>query len=95
MLGQDLRDREKNGGDIEKMTKTNIAEKIIETAFEISGVELSEAESLKESGLDSLSLVALVAALEEKFGITFSDDDLQPENLIWLSDLVKITEKNL
>lgn len=77
------------------MTKKEIAEKIVKTAFEISGAELSETEELKESGLDSLSLAALIAGIEEDFGITFSDDDLQPENLAALSDLVRITEKYL
>lgn len=77
------------------MTKKEIAEKIVKTAFEISGAELSETEELKESGLDSLSLAALIAGIEEDFGITFSDDDLQPENLTALSDLVRITEKYL
>ena len=50
---------------------------------------------MKESGLDSLSLVAVVAAIEEKFGFTFSDDDLQPENLRMLADLVNISAKYL
>lgn len=77
------------------MTKKEIAEKITETAYDISGAELNETEELKESGLDSLSLVALIAEIEERFGFTFSDDDLQPENLKTLSDLVRITEKNL
>ncbi|MCH5164501.1 MAG: acyl carrier protein [Clostridiales bacterium] len=68
-------------------------EKIVQVACEVTGVELTENETMKESGLDSLALVTLIASIEEEFGFSFDDDDLQPENLQMLSDLVRITEK--
>jgi acyl carrier protein len=40
-----------------------------------SGVDLVEAEVI-----DSLGIVQLISLLEEKYGITINDDDLDPEN---------------
>lgn len=77
------------------MTKHEIAEKIKKIALDVTGAELVDGETLKACGLDSLSLVAVVAEIEERFHITFSDDDLQPEKLVALGDLVRITAKYL
>lgn len=71
----------------------NIREKIKELAKEALGAELSEEEDLRESGVDSLGLVSLIVAVEEEFGLTFRDDDLQPERLRTLGDLTELTEK--
>ncbi len=75
------------------MERKEIKNRIIALAYEALGTEIAETESLKESGVDSLSLVAIVVGIEEKFGFTFCEDDLQPEKLQTLSDLVVITEK--
>ena len=75
------------------MTNNEISEKIVQIEIETIGVALNENESLKESGLDSLALVTLVASIEDEFGFQFDDDDLQPNNLQMLSDVVRITEK--
>ena len=72
-----------------------VKDKIINIAEQTIGVTLKEDEPLKESGVDSLTLVSLILLVEESFGITFADDDLQPENINALSDIVKITEKYL
>ena len=77
------------------MTNKEISEKIVSIANEVIRVTLTEKESLQESGMDSLSLVALVAEIEERFGFSFDDDDLQPENLKMLSDIVRITVKHI
>lgn len=77
------------------MTNKDISEKIVSIATEVIGVTLTENESLQESGMDSLSLVALIAEIEERFGFSFDDDDLQPENLKMLSDVVRITVKHI
>lgn len=77
------------------MKRKQLKEKIVKLAEETIGAFLEEDESLKECGVDSLSLVTLVVAMEEAFGVSFSDDDLQPENLRALSDLVALTEKYL
>ena len=77
------------------MGDNRLKEKIIALALDTTGGELPEEESLKESGIDSLTLVALVVAIEEEFGFSFSDDDLQPENLQTLAALISLTEKYL
>ena len=45
------------------MTHKEIPEKIVSIANEVIGVTLTEKESLQESGIDSLSLVALIAEI--------------------------------
>lgn len=67
-------------------------QKIMETEL---GEPVSERENLKESGVDSLTLVTVIAAIEEEFKICFSDDDLLPENLETMSALAELTEKYL
>lgn len=75
------------------MTNQEIIQTIADAAQETLGVTLTENESLREAGVDSLSLVELIAAVEDRFGITFDDDDLQPANLRRLSDVAAITGK--
>ena len=57
------------------------------------GVELDGDEDLKNEGIDSLSLVILVAGLEELFSVEFNEVDLDPEMLCSLDDLVNLVEK--
>lgn len=75
------------------MNRQAIQDKIMEIAEEVIGVSIQENEPLKECGVDSLSLVTLIVSVEEAFSISFLDDDLQPEKLRRLVDLVAITEK--
>ncbi len=77
------------------MERESIKNKICEMAFGGLGVTLSDGEEMRESGLDSLSLVMLIASMEEAFGISFSEDDLDPEQLITLDDLITLTERYL
>lgn len=73
----------------------SIQDRIKEIAEEELGVLLSEEDTLKESGLDSLSLVSLIVSIEDVFGVSFTDDDLQPDKLNNLADLVRITERRI
>lgn len=75
--------------------KNEIKEFIRTFAEEELGAELSEDTDFKESGLDSLSLVVLIAALEDKFAFRFGEDELQPELLTTLDRLAEITEKHI
>lgn len=77
------------------MNRENIKKRVIQIAENTLGVTLDETESLKESGIDSLSLVMLVVAIEEDFKLAFDDDDLQPEALQSLTGLVSLVEKYL
>ncbi|ONK14898.1 acyl carrier protein [Streptomyces sp. MP131-18] len=42
--------------------------------------ELTADTSLRDFGLDSMGMVALMSSLEEAYGIRFVDDALQAEN---------------
>lgn len=44
-------------------------------------------------GLDSLGLVTLLVTLEDKFQITFKEEDMDPLSLQTVSDLVAIVTK--
>ncbi len=77
------------------MERESIKTKIRELAYECAGVTLRDGEDMRESGLDSLSLVMLVASMEEAFGVSFSEDDLDPEELRTLDDLVALAERYL
>ncbi|PAF49088.1 acyl carrier protein [Helicobacter sp. 12S02232-10] len=51
-----------------------------------------EAEFVKDLGADSLDVVELVMALEEKFGIEIPDE--QAEKIVTVGDVVKFIEAN-
>ncbi|GAA9103206.1 acyl carrier protein [Helicobacter pylori] len=51
-----------------------------------------EAEFVKDLGADSLDVVELNMALEEKFGIEISDE--QAEKIVNVGDMVKYIEDN-
>lgn len=75
------------------MDREELRGRIKKIAEQTLGTELSEEESLKECGVDSLGLVALVVGIEEEFGFSFCDSDLQPENLQTLADLMELAGK--
>lgn len=74
------------------MDKTRLAEVLreeLETLVGCSTAGLNEDSLLKEEcGLDSLSLVALIVALEERLGICFDESDLDPQQLTTWGDLL-------
>ncbi|PAF43186.1 acyl carrier protein [Helicobacter sp. 11S02596-1] len=51
-----------------------------------------EAEFVKDLGADSLDVVELVMALEEKFGIEIPDE--QAEKIVTVGDVVNFIEAN-
>lgn len=72
-------------------------ETIREVLREVNGCGEVNAESELKSdvGLDSLSLVSVIVGLEDKFGVTFDDGDLNPAELLTVGDLVRLVEKTL
>ncbi|MCQ2825413.1 acyl carrier protein [Helicobacter pylori] len=52
-----------------------------------------EAKFVKDLGADSLDVVELIMALEEKFGIEIPDE--QAEKIVNVGDVVKYIEKQL
>lgn len=70
-------------------------ENLIKIASNILGFEIGIHDNLKESGMDSLSIVSLIVDIEEAFNIIFNDSDLDPINLKSLNDIKNILEKYL
>ncbi|MEJ8589094.1 acyl carrier protein [Helicobacter pylori] len=52
-----------------------------------------EAEFVKDLGVDSLDVVELIMALEEKFGIEIPDE--QAEKIVNVGDVMRYIEKQL
>ena len=75
------------------MKREEIAKMISEIGESALGVDISGKEDLKEQGVDSLGLVALIVAIEDAFSIAFADEDLQPDNLDTLEALTELTGK--
>jgi acyl carrier protein len=57
---------------------------------------LDDGDSLLERGiLDSTGILELVAFLEEEFGATIADDELVPENLDSVSNILGYLERKV
>jgi acyl carrier protein len=72
--------------------------KFILTSFLFSDNELllDDGDSLLERGiLDSTGILELVAFLEEEFGATIADDELVPENLDSVSNILGYLERKV
>ena len=75
------------------MTRSEILEKAIEIAAETLSADaegITEETTLEELEADSLDAIEIITALEEEFGITFDDDQL--ESLDSLASLVTAIE---
>ena len=69
----------------------NVEEVIIDA---VGGDSVTAEQELKtDIGLDSLSLVAVIVGLEEKFGIEFNESDLDPSKIVRVQDLVELVRK--
>ena len=79
------------------MNTQNITEKVKKCISAITSVtEIKDGALLKKDlGLDSLSLVAVIVALEESFNIAFDDADLDPGLIVTVKNLVALVEKHL
>lgn len=55
--------------------------------------KIDEAENLFDCGMDSISFVSFLVALENKFNITFEIEELYYENLNTLNKIAKACEK--
>ena len=80
------------------MSNLEITEKIIDflKEQEICSSDISVDSLIKEDlGFDSLSLVAVIIGLEDKFGIRFEENDLNPALINTVSDLINLVDKCL
>ena len=77
------------------MDRLKITKEVIGLAYDVAEVEVLEDDNLKEYGMDSIALVSLIVEIEMKYNITFSDDDLNHDNLITINNIVDMMEKYL
>ena len=77
------------------MDRLKITKEVIDLAYDVAEVEVSEDDNLKEYGMDSIALVSLIVEIEMKYNITFTDDDLNPNNLTTVKNIVDMMEKYL
>ncbi|EKE90336.1 acyl carrier protein [Helicobacter pylori] len=97
-LQDDLREwrQSKNQQNNNKAFNTNLFEYIQAVIAEQLNVDAAqvtpEAEFVKDLGADSLDVVELIMALEEKFGIEIPDE--QAEKIVNVGDVVKYIEGN-
>ncbi len=76
------------------VTETEVLEEIRDQLESIKVPNAREAtpeNTWSELDVDSLDLVELVKALEDRFGITISDDDLKPIESI--GDVIALTKR--
>jgi acyl carrier protein len=83
------------GRDTQMATRDEIVSGLGEILEEVAGVnpeDVSEAKSFTEDlDVDSLSMVEVVVAAEERFGVKIPDDEVQ--NLKTVGDAVSYIEK--
>ena len=73
-----------------------LKEKVNQILSKLSLTDESFEETLTlkdDLGFDSLRIVELIVALEENFAIEIDESDLDPNNLIVVSDLYVLIEK--
>ena len=61
---------------------------LVHEKFDIDAATLDPNTSMREKGFDSLALVEFLFAIEDRFGISMSDEDSNIDTLAQLSVLV-------
>ena len=77
---------------------STLSEKLGQILKRITGrsISVSSEQSFKEElGIDSLTMVELVLATEEEFGIEFDQSDLTEENLGTTDAFLRLLGRNL
>lgn len=77
------------------MDRLKITKEVIDLAYDVAEAQVLEDDNLKEYGMDSIALVSLIVEIEMKYNIIFTDDDLNPDNLITINNIVDMMEKYL
>ena len=73
----------------------NTEENVIEILKELSGIEISDTTlRLQEDlGLDSFLLVSMLIEIENKFVIELQEQDMNPFELLTVSDVITMVSK--
>lgn len=77
------------------MNKSEIVRKLEKICIQLIDVKPESNEELSLYGMDSLTLVSLIVEVENTFLITFTDEDLNPNNLKTLDKIANILENYL
>lgn len=68
--------------------------KIIAEFSAVEEEEISIQASLTGLGIDSLKLVELIIAIEDRLNVRFEDEDILPNKLVLVKDIFNVLEKN-
>ncbi len=55
--------------------------------------QICPADTLSSVGIHSIKTVELIVALEDSLGVTFAVEDLDPENLTSVEDVISLAER--
>ena len=70
------------------MSSLKALQDLVHEKFGIATTELDPHASMRERGFDSLALVEFLFAIEDRFGISMSDEDSNIDTLAELAALV-------
>jgi acyl carrier protein len=76
----------------------SIGERIIEvlkSVLEIDGAEINENTEMKEFGINSISFIKLIIAVEEEFGIEFDDQDLEYDKFATVASITAYVKEKM
>jgi acyl carrier protein len=63
---------------------------IVEQVLPVSRAALGAEESLVERGLDSVGMVELLSALEDRFGVSVPPEEILPDNFATLETIASL-----
>jgi len=68
---------------------------IFEELIQIDDITLfTEQDDLLEAGLDSMGIMRLVLFIEEEFGVSLPDEEIEPDNIQTLKSIVSWIERH-
>jgi D-alanine--poly(phosphoribitol) ligase subunit 2 len=76
---------------LNKVLKQFIFNEVVHITDESS---FSDDDDLLDAGLDSMGIMRLVLFIEEKFGITLPDEEIEPENIQTINKIVAWIERH-
>ena len=73
---------------------TNVKDRVVEVVSNMAVVKegIRQEDKLSEIGINSLSVVDLIIALEDELGIHFKSSDLNPAQIQTVQDIIKLVD---
>jgi len=75
------------------MNATDTVKQLAAERLDVPAERLQAASTLREAGIDSLAVIDLIVAIEERLGISFPERDL--ESMRSFDDLASVVERLL